>query len=97
MRPTRTEESAGSALNRHEQAVDQNAGATQEGHLEMPACRKLASARAVALAMATLGASSFDEFPVEQNQTKRLSCPSVLFRLARKTTHGKGEWNAFFQ
>jgi len=39
----------------------------------MPACRKVATARAVALAMARLGRSRFEEFFIEQDQTKALA------------------------
>jgi hypothetical protein len=34
-------------------------------------------------------------FPVEQNQTKALSCPAVLFRSYRKATHANGKRDAF--
>ena len=40
------------------------------GRLEMAACRKLAAAKATALAMAMLEAVAFEELPVKQNQTK---------------------------
>jgi hypothetical protein len=73
LNPCHSKESAGLAHNRHEQAANQNARATPQGHFEMPGCQKLAGARAVALAMATIEAVARSSFPFEQNQTKAFS------------------------
>ena len=40
--------------------------------------------------------AGFEEFLIEQNQTKALSCPGALLRSDRKTTHANGKLNALF-